>query len=181
VTLPNTIQNNLDLSLRWICSALVFSFPVTVLTADEIGSATLFILALMGIIAVFFQSVRQPLPHDIKLIFFAILLFFGVALLSYLFVDMSDISAAKLGRYARFLLVIPLYYLLRYVRIPQQALWYGMAFGAIVAGLTAIDQSFSHGTTTTAWPRASGSVNPIIFGNMSLLMAMISIAGMPYF
>lgn len=181
VTLPKTIQNNLELSLRWICSALVFAFPVTVLAADEIGSAMFFILALMGIIAVFFRSVRQPLTHDIKLIFFAILLFFGVALLSYLFVDMSDISAAKLGRYARFLLAIPLYYLLRHVRIPQQAFWYGMALGAIVAGLVAMDQSWWQQDAVSANTRASGSVNAIIFGDLSLLMAIISLTGTHYF
>lgn len=174
-------ENNVAPLLRLFCASMVFAFPVTVLAADEVGSAIFFILAIAGMIAMFFPVVRQPLPHDAKVIFFVVTLFVGVALLSYLFIDPSPINAKKLGRYARFLLVIPLYYLLRYVRIPQQAFWYGMAIGAIVAGLTAIDQSFSHGTSIMAGPRASGSVNPIIFGNLSLLMAIISVAGMPYF
>lgn len=166
--------------LRLLCAFMVFAFPVTILAADEVGSAIFFVLAIAGIIAMFFHAVRLPLPSHAKLIFFSLALFVAVAALLYLIVDSSPISAKKLGRYARFLLVIPLYYLLRYVRIPQQALWYGMAIGAIVAGVTAIYQSWWIGAATEGL-RASGSVNSIMFGNLSLLMAIICVSGTAYF
>lgn len=174
-------ENNAAPLLRLFCASMVFAFPVMVLAADEVGSAIFFILAIAGMVAMFFPVVRQPLPRNAKLIFYAVALFVGVALLSYLFVDATSINAKKLGRYARFLFVIPLYYLLRHARIPQQAFWYGMAVGAIVAGLTAINQSWWHGDTAVTVGRASGSVNAIIFGNLSLLMSSICVAGMPYF
>ena len=167
-------------AFRAVCIALVFAFPVTVLVASDIGSVFFFLLALLGLAALSSPGTRAPLSRDAKLIFVAMLVFMAVAVLSYLFVDMSEISLKKLGRYARFLLLIPIFYLLRRVRVPPQTLWYGCAVGAIVAGITAMDQVWWH-LVSAPLDRAAGSVHPIIFGDMALLLGVLSLAGVSYF
>ncbi len=165
---------------RGLCIALVFAFPASVLVASGFGSAVFFLLALLGLAALLIPGTCAPLPRDVKLIFFAMLVFIGVAVLSYLLIDMSEISLKKLGRYGRFLLLIPIFYLLRRVRVPPQALWYGCAAGAIVAGITAMDQVWWH-LIFAPQERAAGSVHPIIFGDMALLLGVLSLAGMNFF
>ena len=168
------------LALRWLCIALVFAFPAIVLVASDIGSVFFFLLALLGLAVLVMPGTRAPLPREVKLIFFAMLLFVGVAVLSYLLVDTSELSLKKLGRYGRFLLLIPIYYLLRRVSVPLPALWYGCAVGAIIAGIVAMDQIWWH-VISMPLDRAEGSVHPIIFGDMALLLGVLSLAGISYF
>lgn len=165
---------------RTLCFALIFIFCAISLIADDIGSAMFFVLALMGFVAAFYPKQTEPLPREIKLVFFAIGLFFLVALLSYLIVDGTDNGYKRLGRYARFLLVVPIYYTLRRARPDIAALWWGVCVGAILAGLVAMDQMWWQLLHVQA-DRASGSVHPIIFGDIALLLAALSLAGASYF
>ncbi|MBI3775399.1 MAG: O-antigen ligase family protein [Gammaproteobacteria bacterium] len=165
---------------RTLCFALIFIFCAISLIADDIGSAMFFVLALMGFAAAFYPKQQEPLPREIKLVFFAIGLFFVVALLAYVIVDGSDNGYKRLGRYARFLLAIPIYYTLRRARPGIAALWWGVCVGAILAGLAAMDQMWWQAWYPQA-DRASGSVHPIIFGDMSLLLAALSLAASGYF
>lgn len=171
---------NTSTAFRGLCGALLFAFPASVLVISDIGSVFFFLLALLGLATLLSPGTRAPLPRDVKLIFYAMLVFVAVAVLSYLIVDMSEISLKKLGRYARFLLLIPIFYLLRRVRVPPQALWYGCGVGAIVAGFAAMDQVWWH-LLFEASDRATGSVHPIIFGDMALLLGVLSLAGLSYF
>lgn len=171
---------NTAMLLRGLCIALVFAFPAIVLVASDTGSVFFFLLALLGLGVLVLPGTRTPLPREVKLIFFAVLGFVAVAVLSYLLVDMSETSLKKLGRYGRFLLLIPIFYLLRRVRLPQQTLWYGCAVGAIVAGIAAMDQVWWH-LLLAPEERAAGSVHPIIFGDMALLLGVLSLAGLNYF
>lgn len=165
---------------RAFCTTLIFIFFAVTLVADDVGSAMFFVLALLGCVAAFYPARREPLPREIKLIFFAIGLFFLVALLSYVVTDGSEHGYKRLGRYARFLLAIPLYYILRRARPNIAALWWGVCLGAIVAGLAAMDQAWWQIWYAQS-ERASGSVHPIIFGNLSLLLAALSLAASGYF
>ena len=171
---------NIITAFGGLCIALAFAFPAFVLVASDIGSVFFFLLALIGLAVLSSPGTRTPLPRDVKLIFFAVLVFVGVAILSYLLVDMSEISLKKLGRYGRFLFLIPIFYLLRRVRLPPSALWYGCAVGAILAGFAAMDQVWWH-LVLAPLDRAAGSVHPIIFGDMALLLGMLSLAGLSYF
>ncbi|MDC8758895.1 O-antigen ligase family protein [Janthinobacterium sp. hw3] len=75
----------------------------------------------------------------------------------------------------RFLLAIPaLLLLLAYPPAPS-ALWTGMAVGAISAGLFASWQQVIGGAD-----RASGTTNPIQFGNISLLLGILCLAGLAW-
>jgi O-antigen ligase len=76
---------------------------------------------------------------------------------------------------SRFVLVIPaLLLLLAYPPNPT-AIWSGLAVGAIAAGVFAGWQSLDMGII-----RADGFTNPIQFGNISLLLGMLCLAGLAW-
>ena len=56
---------------------------------------------------------RTPLSRDEKLLLFSAVFFVAVALLSYLFGELNYLGFKKLGRYLRFLLLIPIYLVVR--------------------------------------------------------------------
>jgi O-antigen ligase len=76
---------------------------------------------------------------------------------------------------SRFVLVIPaLLLLLAYPPRPA-AIWSGLAVGAIAAGVFAGWQNMDMGQM-----RAAGFTNPIQFGNISLLLGVLCLAGMTW-
>ncbi|WP_304525740.1 O-antigen ligase [Halomonas sp. I5-271120] len=74
---------------------------------------------------------------------------------------------------SRYLLAIPV--LLVLLRYPprQMAFWSGLAIGALGSGSLAAWQKFVEGAA-----RADGSTNAIQFGNLSMLMGVLSLAGL---
>ncbi|MDO8298120.1 O-antigen ligase [Lacisediminimonas sp.] len=73
----------------------------------------------------------------------------------------------------RLLLAIPVFVLLRAAPPAAQALWGGIAAGAIGGGLLAAWQWLA-----LALARPGGHTNPIQFGNLCLLWAMLCLAGL---
>ena len=172
-------QSNMT-RLKWCCAALIFCFPVTILIADDIGSTAFFLLAIIGLIFPFFNKDCKPLQPEGKWLIAAVVFYFAVATLSYLLGDFGEAGIKNLGRYARFLLVIPIFLLLIRVRPFKGAVWYGFAMGAIIAGMVSLDQIWWH-LLFSPTSRASGSVNAIMFGDIALVLAIMNLANLGYF
>ncbi len=87
--------------------------------------------------------------------------------------SLLELSARELDRPVRFLLAIPV--LLLILRVPPRLswLWSGIAVGAIGAGTLAAWQKFGE----EVW-RAGGFLHPIQFGNLSMLMGVLCLAGL---
>jgi O-antigen ligase len=86
------------------------------------------------------------------------------------------VHGAQLREYdspARFLLAIPVLLLLRAFTPLPQFFWSGAVIGAISSGLYAAWQVFS-----LSGMRAEGHTNPIQFGNISLLLGILCLAGL---
>jgi O-antigen ligase len=101
----------------------------------------------------------------------------SVLILYFLASTMTNLAhAAQLREYdspARFLLAIPVLLLLRVFPPMPRFFWSGVAIGAIFAGLHGAWQIFS-----TNELRAAGHTNPIQFGNISLLLGILCLAGL---
>lgn len=82
-------------------------------------------------------------------------------------------GVGALDRPSKFVLILPcLWFLMRFP--PRQAwLWTGIGTGAIVAGLRALFDCY-----VLYLPRADGQINSIQFGDLSLLLALLSGAGL---
>ncbi|MDA8455878.1 O-antigen ligase family protein [Acidovorax sp. GBBC 3334] len=95
----------------------------------------------------------------------------------------AEIGMGTLDRSSKYLLALPcLFYLLAY---PPRAewLWRGVALGAVGAGCIGIYQTLSaeHGWYRAPWPyfpRAAGYTNPIQYGGISLLLALMASAAL---
>lgn len=75
----------------------------------------------------------------------------------------------------RFALAIPVLLLLRVFPPMPRFFWSGVALGAISSGLYAAWQIFSEG-----YMRAEGHTNPIQFGNISVLLGILCLAGLAW-
>lgn len=167
-------------SWAWFVALLMFAFPTTVLVVDNASSIIYGLLALTGLYLGWRHPNPDPLSKDEKLLLFSVAFFFAVALLSYLTSDLNYEGWKKLWRTFRFLLLIPIYLVVR--RLPQSegVWWAGLTTGAAVAGLWSLVFVIT-GQRGIYGSQASGITDPVLFGDLSLAMAFISLGGIPYF
>ncbi len=175
-------EKNFDFSVVFTCLALII-YPLTVLLIPKINGLIFALFALSGLFFLM-KYQRDKLTHptrDEALFYFSVSIFFLVTLLITL---NSGFVYKILGKHIHILLVVPVYIYLRYVGVKQAFLWYGLVAGAVMAmGIAVYDVWITD--TPKYWGngdlRAMGITHPIIFGNLSLIMGCMSMAGFGWF
>ncbi len=155
--------------LSWITNLAVFLFSAIALVVPSGYSLGAVILLLAGLALLF--SGRLPLLSKQDTWVIGALIAYTAVAAAEVWWDNQGISG--LDRPIRFLLAIPaLYWVLRYP--PRLAfLWGGFAVGAIATASWASWQKFIEG----AW-RAGGYTHVIQFGNLSMLLGVLCLAGL---
>jgi O-antigen ligase len=158
-------------------AAIVFLFPALILVLRPADGLGLGLLALAGFWLAYQQRGGGQARREEKLLYFAVTFFFLAALVVTLLGGIDDGGIKKLSKFSRLLLVIPVYVYLRRVGVSLAALWYGLVVGAVVAAGVAIYQTMG----SLHYPRAKGITNPIIFGDVALVLGFMSLAGIGWF
>lgn len=163
---------------RWI-GFLIFAFPATVLVVDNAAAALLVVLAATGLYLRWRHPDPVPLTKDEKLLIFAVTLFFLIALLSYLFSDLSYLGWKKLWRAFRFLLLIPVYFAVRRMPACSGNWWGGLCTGSLLAGAWALLAAIFGADVERL--QVSAITDPVIFGDIALAMAFMSLGAIPHY
>ncbi len=156
-----------DEQIRYFTSGAVFLMGALALAAPSgysLGAALLLIASLLCL-----PYKRYLLSSEDKLVIIT-LVGYG-ALVGVL--SMTEIGSKGFDRPSRFLLAVPV--LLLILRFPPRLawLWTGLACGAMGAGGLALWERLFYGVE-----RASGYLHPIQFGNLSMLMGVLCLAGL---
>ncbi len=167
-------------TLRHSVGLLVFLFPVFILSIDHWSSAIQALLALMAI-SLFFLPRGPELQAVEKRILSVIGLFLAVLLLNFLLVDTGDFNYSRVRRYGRLLLAIPTFYLIGRLNPRKDWLWYGVCVGAIFTGILGCFQEIEFEPGERSDGRADGNANPIVYGDISICLAFLAAASLPFF
>lgn len=155
---------------------MVLAFPSISLLVAHSSSIFLVLFAVVGIAVAAIPGRRLSLEPNEKRLLWAFASFPAVYLLSFavngLQGDLLDPNLKHLGDELRMLLFFPVFLLFRRLRIKPVYLWNGIVIGAIAAGINAVYRYF----WLAPGVRASGSYDPIAFGDISLALAMMSVA-----
>ena len=156
-------------------SLALLVYPATVLALDYASGAAV-ILVLLAAVIYALGNLRQVVPfsRQEKLFFIALSLIFISAVVTTL---LNETELARANRFLYFVLIIPVYVMYKQAPISEKYIWVGLVSGALIAFLAAIYQVF--GSAQSA--RATGSVHPILFGDLALLMGLLSLAGLGWF
>ncbi|MDH5299868.1 MAG: O-antigen ligase family protein [Gammaproteobacteria bacterium] len=153
--------------LRYVIALLVLIFPMVAATVKD-GSGVVFaLLFLLGII--YGWPAWKSLCKQEKLMLYGFVAFFIVASISLLNTENMAAGIRKLERYLYFPLSIPIYLLLRrYGEYVGRAL----IIGCVLAGFIYAADAW-YDTAVLGKELASGAYHKIIFGDFSVLLAVL--------
>jgi len=144
------------------------ALAVTVYHGCNIAAIPLLIVSLMYLIQS--RSIKFNLNTKEKILILSLVLLPIVIAFDVL---LRDLRFKYLDYYLRFILVIPIYFALRQRKVSLKYFFVGILFGAIGAGLLAIYQ-----TIFVNAHNVHGYIMKINFGNLSLLLGVMSLAGL---
>lgn len=170
-----------DKNLRILVFSLVLIFPIVSNLITHSSSVILTILALLGLPACLIKKNRPMLSYEEKWVVVAFVAYFSVYLFSFswngFWGNLEDLRFKHLDHQMRMLFIIPIFFLLRKVQIPRSVLWYGVAAGAVAAGVYAIVFSI----WLAPGSRVAGSYHAIAFGDLAIVLAFMSLLGVRFF
>lgn len=171
---PGSAEVRVDGFLRFIVTLLVLAFPAATLFINRGDSYTLGLLMLIGIWVWMRDGARIWLNRDSGILCLVFALFFAVVLLSYAVGYQTEDGFHFLGRYFRFLLILPVYLAFRRYPPTAKTVFIGLALGALTAGvLASLEFLQAHGPIRVA---AQTDLS-IIFGDLTTTMVLCVVAG----
>jgi len=173
-TMMRAISVRADSILRLVVTFLVLAFPAATLYINRGDSYTLGLLALIGIWVWARDGARSWFNRDSGILCLAFALLFVVILLSYVTGYQTENGVHYLGRYLRFLFVVPTYLAFRRYTPTAKTAFTGLALGALTAGvLASLQFMHAHGPI-----RVSAQTDlSIIFGDLTTTMVLCTVAG----
>lgn len=163
-----------DAWLRGFTSLLVLLFPTVTLFVNRGDSYVFGLLTLVGLYVWLRDGARVWLDRYSGALWIAFLLFFAVAVLSYLLGVQTEDGFHFLGRDLRFLLIAPMYLAFRRYPPTAKTVFIGLALGALVSGVLSTLQ-FLH--AHAPFRMAATTDLSIIFGDLATTMVLCTVAG----
>lgn len=152
-------------------SLSLFTMPAFILTIRHGGNiAAITILLLSLVVLVSRPSVNLILNKKEKVFIFSLLL---LPIIIAFDVILRDLKFKYLDYYLRFILVIPIYFALKGAKVELKPVFIGILTGAIGTGLFSLYLKFYLNEMN-----ATGYIFKISFGNISLLLGMMSLSGL---
>lgn len=145
--------------------ALLFLLPVAGISVRHWISATFTLLVLLSAPDVFRR--RHELTAAERVVLITAAAFFGVFVLTALINGWSEVQTRYLSREIRFLLLIPVYLMIR--RYPDAGLW--LLRGSVGGGFTLLAQSL-YDVHVLGLERAQGSYGPNLLGPYGAMLAV---------
>jgi O-antigen ligase len=160
---------------EFIAASAVIIFPASVLVVDKVYGAVFLLVILLGMWQmVIYRKEIFPVSKGEKLFFFSLCIVMVTVVITTV---VNDTDMARADRFLALVLAIPAYYFFRRYLSNEKYIWIGLVTGAFIAIGVAIYQVFF---MAKIW-RATGVVNPIIFGDLALIMGVMSLAGIGWF
>ncbi len=145
--------------------ALLFALPVAGISVRHWISVTFTLLVLLSLPDLFRRREELLRPERYLLLIAAV--FFGVFVVTALVNGWTELQTRFLSRELRFLLLIPIYLMLR--RYPHAGLW--LLRGGVVGGFTLLAQSL-YDLYVLGLPQAQGIYSPNLLGPFAALLAL---------
>ncbi len=146
-------------------------FPAGILGVKLLSGGIFLLVVVAGLGQMFINKELFHLSRDEKILFFSVSF---LAVSTYIVTFLNDTSLGRANLFVGLILVIPIYTFFKKNLKTDKYLWYGLVLGAFVS-------LFSMKLEGIYGNRAAGATHPILFGDLALLIGVLSLAGFIYF
>ncbi|MFT6404821.1 MAG: O-antigen ligase [Marinomonas primoryensis] len=154
----------------WFSAALTFALSLGISSGYGIGTVLIFLSS--SALCVLKPKLSEFTKEDRVL--FSIFALYAIAMFVFAYLDGWHVR--ELDRPSRFILALPVMLLLLKLVGRVQWLWFGVVLGAILAFTLAVYER-----SVLGLGRAQGSQHPIMFGNIGMMLGLISFVSSMYF
>ncbi|MEM7292477.1 MAG: O-antigen ligase family protein [Pseudomonadota bacterium] len=158
-----------------ISALVVLGIALCIHVKNILGLAAVLLL-LLGIGLLFFKRWRPLLNSQEKILIAVFAAHFAAQLLALWVAGFDEEATSKLERTWLLVSVIPVYFAINAIKLSALVLWGSAIGGAVLASVLASYEVFF-----LEEYRADGSTNAIIYGNICVVFACISLASLPWF
>lgn len=171
----NTLSNDkISPILAIIIGSALIIFPSSVIVVDWVSGLIFLIAIFSGLLtAIRLKGQIFPLTGEEKIFFLSMTLLFLSAVITSVY---SNTELARADRLSTFVFAIPVYIFIKGNTLKENYIWLGLVIGSAITLGVALYQVFD-----LNYPRATGSINPIMFGNIALIMGTMALAGTGWF
>lgn len=163
--------------LRLLTVLGVISFPTALLLIPSGGSITFGFIALFSLIALIFDSRSTGVTREEKWLFGFITVFFLAAIANHYLHGWNSIGERKLTRFLHMLMLLPFISLFIRVQLKEKWIWAGILLGCCSAGAFSLYQWMTVMPPEGMPFRATGTLNSMRFGGLSMVLVGLAIAG----
>jgi O-antigen ligase len=157
---------------KFVWLVVAANFAISISIYDGYRYSSLFLCILTS--ALFFLKIKKSFFSKSDIAIFGVFLFYGLSLLAFDYIDNHSSFNPRLP--LRFIIVLPVMLLLFNVKNYSYYIWYGVIFGGITAFLWALYEKLFLGRN-----QVSNGLVSIMFGNVGILLAMLSLISAIYF
>lgn len=154
----------------WFSAALTFALSLGISSGYGIGTVLIFLSS--SALCVLKPKLSEFTKEDRVL--FSVFALYAIAMFVFAYLDGWHVR--ELDRPSRFILALPVMLLLLKLVGRVQWLWFGVVLGAILAFTLAVYER-----SVLGFGRAQGSQHPIMFGNIGMMLGLISFVSSMYF
>ena len=160
---------------------LLILMPVSTTVFPYIHGLVIAVAVMGSVIFHYMFGNRNSIEKDEKTFFISIIISLGVILVVSLFSVMGSEGQGQLVKFLLLIMIFPVYFFFRRYQFDYAALWYGLVAGAFISVIVGLYEIIFEVYKPGYPGRAKGATHPIIFGNLALLMGVMSMAGLGWF
>ncbi|HET6724988.1 MAG TPA: O-antigen ligase family protein [Gammaproteobacteria bacterium] len=162
-------------SCQIVITLAIAATAALALVIDRVDSYALLVLGLIGMYSGFRYGFGRNLRAGEKLFVWIAAAYAAVAIFAYLHGVETNQGFHVLGRYLRFIILIPAYLAMRRYAPPRRAVWLAFVAGSLIAACSGLVQYFQ----SSGVVRAAGDSIAITFGDLGLMSGFIAIVLTP--
>jgi len=176
------INSNLFKIVSFISSLFLVLFPFSIVVLHDVHGVVIALSLVLALTLPFIHRETLGLDLGEKRFFISVICMTMSVIFVSAYAGIDEVILKKLFKYVYLLLVIPVYFLFRTIKVNYGLVWYGLFVGALVSALYGINQTMRDPVfdAVFVW-RAEGVTNPIIYGDIALLLGIMCLAGTGWF
>lgn len=159
-------------------SVFLFLFPLSIVSLPYFHGLIIFVAAIIGLLFCLLAR-HQPSVYDKNegLFYFSVLFIVVVVFFVTLVSGVDKLALKKLGKFLYLLMAIPVYVFYREIKVSYVVFWCGLISASILSAGVALYDVWLSIIDEGIKQRAGGISNPIIFGDLALLLGCMSLTG----